>query len=205
MPTKDPAIDAYIQKAAPFAKPILTKIRALVHTACPAATETIKWGFPHFMHADAILCSMASFKNHCAFGFWKASLLRDPHGILHLTDKNSMGHFDRLSDVKDLPSDKIMIAYIKEAAGLNEEKIKPKARPRKPVAVLLEMPETLSAALKKNKKAQDNFNLMSPSRKNEYIEWIADAKTETTREKRIAQTMEWLKEGKSRNWQYQKT
>jgi uncharacterized protein YdeI (YjbR/CyaY-like superfamily) len=203
--SKNSAVDEYIQNAAPFAQPLLTKIRKLVHRACPDATETIKWGFPNFVFGDGILCSMAAFKNHCAFSFWKASLLKDDQRILKVKDKNSMGNLDKLHVIGDLPADKILIAYLKEAALLNENNIKPKSKARRSVAVPLNIPDYFSQALKKNKQAVVQFNQLSTSHQNEYIEWVAEAKTEPTRNKRLAQTIEWLQEAKSRNWQYQKT
>ncbi|HEY6899505.1 MAG TPA: DUF1801 domain-containing protein, partial [Puia sp.] len=116
--TLDPRIDAYIAKSANFAKPILERIRKLVHKAVPEATETIKWSMPFFELNGTILCNMAAFKQHCAFGFWNASQLKDTEGVLQIKDRNAMGHLDRLSSVKDIPADKIMIAYIREAAQL---------------------------------------------------------------------------------------
>src|SRR5690348_4880300 len=152
MPDMDPRVDAYIEKAAPFAKPILEKIRKLIFHACPEAEETIKWSFPNYEAYGSMLCSMAAFKEHCSFGFWKASLLQDKEGILHLADKNSMGHLNKLLSLKDLPPDKILLAYIKEASLLNKNNVKvakPKAAPKKEVPV----PKPLDAALKKSKKA----------------------------------------------------
>lgn len=204
MAATDPRIDAYIAKSAPFARPILEHLRELVHKACPDAGETIKWGFPHFEYNGAILCSMAAFKQHSVFGFWKASLMSDPEGILHVADKHSMGHFDRITSLKDLPADRTLIAYIKQAALLNEEGIKLPSRPPKAPKKELPMPAELASALKKNKKAKTVFDGFSPSHRHEYIEWITEAKTEATREKRIATTLEWLIEGKSRHWKYQK-
>src|SRR5579862_3100546 len=113
MSVTDPRVDVYIEKAAPFAKPILTRLRKLIFQACPEVIETIKWGFPNYEVYGSMLCNMAAFKEHCSFGFWKASLLKDPNDILHLADKHAMGHFDRLVSVKDLPADKILIAYLK--------------------------------------------------------------------------------------------
>src|SRR5882762_10487209 len=124
MATTDPRIDAYIAKAADFARPVLEHLRKLVHKACPGVQETMKWSFPHFEYGGAILCSMAAFKEHCVFGFWKASIMKDPEGILQIADRHSMGHFDRMTSRKDLPSDKILLAYIREAASLNEEGVK---------------------------------------------------------------------------------
>jgi uncharacterized protein YdeI (YjbR/CyaY-like superfamily) len=144
---------------------------------------------------------MAAFKEHCSFGFWKASLLKDPEGILALAERNSMGHLDKLTTVKDLPSDKILIAYLKEAALLNKNKVKvvkPKTAPKKDLPI----PDELAAAFKKNKKAQKAFEGFSPSQKREYIEWIIEAKTEETKMKRVATTVEWSAEGKTRNWKY---
>jgi uncharacterized protein YdeI (YjbR/CyaY-like superfamily) len=203
MSEMDPRVDAYIEKAAPFAKPILIKIRKLIYQACPEVEETIKWSFPNYEVYGSMLCNMAAFKEHCAFGFWKASLLKDPNGILHLADRNSMGHLDRLTSVKDLPSDKILLAYLKEAVLLNINKVKP-IKPKSPPKKELPQPKQLAAALKKNKKAFAGFEAFSPSQKREYIEWINEAKTEETLNKRVETTVEWSVEGKSRNWKYKK-
>jgi len=203
MKEMDPRVDAYIEKAAPFAKPILLKLRKLIYQACPDVKETIKWSFPNYEAHGAMLCSMASFKEHCSFGFWKASLLKDPDGILKLAEKNSMGHLDRLVSVKDLPSDKILIAYLKEAALLNENKVKV-VRKKTVAAKERPVPKSLAIALKKNKKASATFEGFSQSARNEYIEWIDEAKTDATLEKRLATTIEWLEEGKARHWKYQK-
>jgi uncharacterized protein YdeI (YjbR/CyaY-like superfamily) len=203
MPDTDPRVDAYIKKAASFAQPILIKLRKLIFQACPDAVETIKWSFPNYEAYGSMLCSMASFKEHCAFGFWKAALLKDKDDILHLAERNSMGHLDKLVSLKDLPSDRIIIAYLKEAALLNKNGVKldrPKSAPKKE----LPMPKPLAAALKKNKKASAVFEAFSPSNKREYLEWIIEAKTEETLNKRLATTIEWLEEGKSRNWKYKK-
>jgi uncharacterized protein YdeI (YjbR/CyaY-like superfamily) len=201
MSVTDPRVDVYIEKTAPFAKPILEKLRKLIFQACPEAVETIKWGFPNYEVYGSMLCNMAAFKEHCSFGFWKASLLKDPNNILHLAEKNAMGHFDRLQLVKDLPADKILTVYLKEAAMLNKNNVKikrSKSTPKKDLPI----PKELAAALKKNKKAATVFEALSPSHRREYIEWIVEAKTEETRNKRLATTLEWLVEGKSRNWKY---
>jgi uncharacterized protein YdeI (YjbR/CyaY-like superfamily) len=203
MPGVDPRIDAYIERAAAFAKPILIKLRKLIFQACPDAEEMIKWSFPNYEVHGSMLCSMAAFKEHCAFGFWKASLLKDPDGILHLAERNSMGHLERLSSVKDLPSDKILITYLKEAALLNKNNIKiarKKSAPGKELAV----PKALAAALKKNKKAMVTFEGFPPSQRREYIEWISEAKTDVTLDKRLTTTIEWLEQGKTRHWKYKK-
>jgi uncharacterized protein YdeI (YjbR/CyaY-like superfamily) len=204
MPATDARVDAYIAKSADFAQPILSHLRQLVHKGCPGVIETMKWSMPFFDYEGSPLCNMAGFKQHCSFGFWNASLLKDPEGILQVKDKNAMGHFDRITSLKDLPGDKILIAYIKEAALLNEKGIKKPGPAAKAPKAALPEPVELTAALKKNKKARMAFDAFPPSHRREYIEWITEAKTEATREKRIATTVEWLVEGKSRNWKYQK-
>ncbi len=202
MPTTDKRIDAYIEKKADFAKPILKHLRSVVHKACPDVVETIKWGMPFFDYKGSTMCAMPAFKEHCGFMFWKSKLMKDPEGILKITEKHGMGHFDRITSLKDLPSEKILIAYIKEAMRLNEENIK--LPPRKKADVkALEMPVDFAAALKQNKKAQNVFENFTPGKKKEYIEWIAEAKTETTKNKRIETAVEWIAEGKSRHWKYQ--
>jgi uncharacterized protein YdeI (YjbR/CyaY-like superfamily) len=203
MPEMDPRVDAYIEKAAPFAKPILMKLRKLIFRGCPEAKETIKWSFPNYEAYGGMLCSMAAFKEHCSMGFWKATLLKDQGGILHLADKNSMGHLNKLASTKDLPSDKILLSYIKEAALLNKNNVKvvrPKTAPKKE----LPLPKALATALKKSKKALTTFEAFPPSQRQEYIEWITEAKTDETLNKRLATTIEWLEEGKIRHWKYKK-
>jgi uncharacterized protein YdeI (YjbR/CyaY-like superfamily) len=201
--TTDPRIDEYIQKAASFAQPVLKHLRQLVHKACPEVKETMKWSFPHFEY-NGILCSMAAFKQHCSFGFWKASMMKDPEDVLKLVGKTAMGHFDKITSLKDLPSDKVLIAYIKEAMRLNEEGVKQPVKAKKTGKGEIPVPDELAIALKRNKKAQSTFDQFSPSHKREYLEWITEAKTDATREKRIQTTIEWLVEGKNRNWKYQK-
>ena len=203
MPGKDPRVDAYIEKSAPFAKPILIRLRKLIFQACPEVEETIKWSFPNYEVFGSVFCNMAAFKEHCAFGFWKAALLEDKKGILKRAERNSMGHLDRLTSLKDLPDDKVLVSYLKEAALLNKNNIK-LARPKKPPKKELPVPATLAAALKKNKKASTVFDSFSTSQRREYIEWITEAKTEETQARRLATTIEWLEEGKVRNWKYQK-
>jgi uncharacterized protein YdeI (YjbR/CyaY-like superfamily) len=192
----DPRVDAYIAKSADFAKPILLHLRKLVHTACPEVEETIKWSFPHFDY-KGMMCSMASFKGHCAFGFWKSSLVLDGDA-----DRNAMGHFGRITSLDDLPPDKTLVAYVKKAAALNAGGVKiekKRAAPRKPPKV----PADLAAALRTNAAARKTFDAFSPSHRREYIEWITEAKTDTTRAKRLQTTLGWLAEGKARNWKYE--
>src|SRR6478736_4987919 len=160
MPATDPRIDAYIEKKADFAKPILKHLRQLVHKACPDTQETIKWSMPFFDYKGGTMCAMAAFKEHCAFTFWKAKLMKDPEGILQVAERAAMGNFDRITSLKDLPSDKILIAYIKEAAKLNEENIKSTPKQKAPVGVL-EMPVDFASALKENKQAQAVFENFS--------------------------------------------
>lgn len=204
MANTDPRIDAYIQGSADFARPILEHLRQLVHKACPGVVETIKWSRPFFEYQGGILCNISAFKQHCTVGFWNASLLKDPAGVLHLKDKNAMGHFDRITSLKDLPGDKVLIALIKEAATLNEQGVKKPAPVKKAPKAPLPVPAALASALKKNKKAGEAFAAFPPSHQREYIEWVTEAKTEETRKRRIATTLEWLAEGKSRNWKYEK-
>ncbi len=202
MGKKDQRIDAYIGKSKDFAKPILRFIRATVHKACPEVEETMKWSFPHFDY-KGIMCSMASFKAHCVFGFWKAPLMKDPHKIMNKTGAGeAMGHFGRITSLTDLPNESVLVSYIKEAAKLNEEgvKIEKKPRPRKRLAVPLFFMESL----KKNKKAMETFANFSPSHKREYVEYVTEAKRDETRRQRMATTVEWLARGKARNWKYVK-
>jgi len=193
-------VDAYIGKSADFAKPILNHFRELVHEVCPDAVETIKWGFPHFDY-KGMMCNMAAFKEHCSIGFWKAALMKDTSLLEMAKSEAAMGHLGKLKSLRDLPPDKVLKAYIREAAQLNEDGVKVmKAKPSPKVPV--KVPAAFQKALRNNKKANSYFDSMSYSHRKEYIEWIAEAKTEPTRNKRISTAIEWLAEGKSRNWKY---
>jgi uncharacterized protein YdeI (YjbR/CyaY-like superfamily) len=198
MGTRDDRVDAYIAKSPEFARPILTHLRDLVHAACPDVEETMKWSRPHFLY-KGLLCGMSAFKEHCAFGFWNGSLVVKGNAD---EAKDGAGQFGRITQVADLPSKKILTGFIKEAMKLNDAGVKSPARtkPKTPREVIV--PDDLSAALRKSKKAQATFEKFPPSHKREYIEWITEAKTEATRTKRLTTTIEWLAEGKPRNWKY---
>lgn len=198
MPTTDPRIDAYIDKSQDFAKPILMHLRKLVHQACPQVVETMKWSMPSFGY-KGILCNFAAFKHHCSFGFWKQSLMKD----VTFPEKNAMGSFGRITSLNDLPSDATMKKLIKEAVWLNDEGIRVNKVVSKPTKAVV-VPDVLLEALAQNEKAAETFNDFPPSCRREYIEWVTEAKTESTRDKRLATAIEWLSEGKRRNWKYEK-
>ena len=200
MAKKDKAIDLYIAGSADFAKPILIHIRELVHAACPDVEEKMKWSFPHFDYKGEMMCSMASFKQHAVFGFWKATLMNDPILVEKAQSEVSMGHLGKLTSLKDLPSDKKLIRYIKEAMKLNEEGRKLVKKPISKSTYIV--PDYIVAILKKNRKAFAVFEAFSPSHKKEYAQWIDEAKTEATKEKRIAKTIEMLLENKTKHWNY---
>lgn len=201
MGKRDGRIDEYISKSADFAKPVLIHLRELVHKTCPGVEETMKWSFPHFDY-KGMLCHMASFKQHCAFGFWKAELMKDKALMQNAKSETAMGHLGKITSLKDLPSDKKMIAYIKEAMKLNDEGVKLPSRGKASQKKDVFMPHYFLKALKKNKTAFNVFDDFSPSHKREYVEWITEAKTEETRSRRIATAIEWMSEGKPRNWKY---
>lgn len=201
MPERDPRVTAYIKKQRPFAQPILSYLRDMVHEACPECEETLKWGAPAYMHYG-IVCITAGFKKHAAFVLWKGPLILNSKG--QRVDE-AWGHFGMIASLDDLPSKKTLISYIKKAVKLNEDDVKVSVRknPAKPKAVSVS-PE-LAKLLKKNRKARETFEAFSPSHKREYTEWITEAKREDTREKRLAKTIEMLEEGKHRQWKYQRS
>lgn len=201
MGKKDPRVDAYIARAAPFAKPILAHIRSAVHAGCPDVEEGMKWSFPHFMH-KGILCSMASFKEHCAFGFWKGSLLAGAGAGSRSSE--AMGQFGRIASLDDLPGEKKLIALVRKAAALNDKGVKVARKPKRAPRPAPKAPAEFLAALKGNKRALAAFEAFSPSHKREYIEWITEAKTGATRQRRMLTAIEWIAGGKSRNWKYER-
>lgn len=197
MAKKDPRIDAYISKAAPFAQPILKHLRKIVHAGCPDVEETMKWSFPHFDY-KGIMCGMAGFKHHCIFGFWKHELIF-PKGQNGKVDGTFRG---RITALTDLPNEKALLGYVRKAAALNDEGVKPPSRAKPKKKELLRIPNDFAAALKKNAKARKTFEDFSPSNKREYVEWVSEAKREETRQERLMTSIKWLAEGKPRNWKY---
>ena len=202
MGKRDPRVDAYIAKQKDFAKPILAHLRDVVHAACPDVEETLKWSSPFFDYKGQPMCNMAAFKEHAAFGFWKAPLIEGLGSKSENGVAGTAGHFGRLETVKDLPSKKVLTGFIKSAMKLNDEGVVV-ARPKTTEKAVGKVPPELAGALAKNKKAKATFDAFSPSHRREYVEWIAEAKREETRTKRAAQAVEWIAEGKQRNWKYQ--
>ncbi len=206
----DPRVDAYIAKSAPFARPILEHVRAVVHEACPDVEETIKWGMPSFVYGGGILCGMAAFKAHASFGFWKHALVVGEGGAADGGERVGMGSFGKLASVRDLPPKRQLVAYVKKAAALNAPGAKPapargaatKAAAKAPAKPLPVPTPEFAQALRRDKAASATFKAFSPSQQREYVEWIAEAKRVETRDRRIAQAIEWLAEGKPRNWKY---
>ena len=197
MPNKDPRVDAYIEKSADFAKPVLIHLRKLIHKASPKVSETVKWGMPAYEY-KGLVCGLAAFKQHCTFGFWKQKLL-DYDGFS--SEKTAMGSFGRITSKKDLPPDDVIVKLIQRAVELNEKGVK--TAKKAPAAKKdLTVPEDLKKALALDAAAKATFDSFSYSHKKEYVEWIEEAKTDATREKRLATTIEWLAEGKDRNWKY---
>jgi uncharacterized protein YdeI (YjbR/CyaY-like superfamily) len=193
----DPRIDAYIARQADFARPILEHLRKAVHEACPDCEETLKWSSPTFMYRGEMLASMAAFKAHATFGFWKGSLVVG-EGEAQMS---GMGQFGKLGAVADLPPPARLTELIKKAMKLTEEGVKaPRNKhPKAPFAV----PDDLRRAMDANQAAAATFDGFPPSCQREYVEWVTEAKREETRAKRLAQSIEWLAEGKKRNWKYE--
>ena len=194
--TTDPRIDAYIARAQPFAQPILKRIRAAVQAGCPDVTETIKWSMPAFEYKGP-LAGMAAFKAHCVFGFWKGALMKTaPKG----KEGDAMGQFGRFESIGDLPSEAALVKMVKEAVALNDAGVKvPRVTKAK---AALKTPSYMLAAIKKNSKAKKTYEAFSPSAQREYVEWITGAKTDETRDTRLATAVGWMAEGKQRNWKY---
>ena len=194
---RDPRIDAYIAKARPFAQPILSHLRTIVHSACPDVQETIKWGMPFFEYQGRIMGSMAAFKAHASFGLWRMG----DDGPAKV-DKDGMGQFGKLSCIADLPSDADLTAFIHKAMALIEQG--PAPRGKKNTKPELAVPDELAAALAQAPAAKAYFGTLAPSHRRDYNEWIGEAKRPETRARRAAQAVVWLAEGKTRNWKYQR-
>ncbi|MEO8069806.1 MAG: YdeI/OmpD-associated family protein [Acidobacteriota bacterium] len=198
MPRKDPRIDAYIRRAAPFAQPILTHLRRVVHEGCPDVEEDLKWSFPHFDY-KGMLCSMAAFKQHARLGFWKGALLAQqglPKG-----DETALAHFGHITCLADLPGDKALLRIVRAAAKLNDDGVRiERTKPIKSVDI--PVPDAFMTRLRADQTVMTAFEALSPSHRREYVDWIVEAKTGATSTRRIDTALEWIAHGKSRNWKY---
>lgn len=195
--THDPRVDAYIAKSASFAQPILTHVRTVVHAASPEIVETIKWSMPFFDYKSSPLASMAAFKAHAAFGFWR----RDGAGPADEA-AGAMGQFGKLTNIADLPDEAALTAMIHQAMALIDagaKTVRPPKHPKPEIA----MPDDLRSALDAAPEAAKHFASFPPGAQREYIEWVVDAKQPATRAKRIGQAVEWCADGKRRHWKYQ--
>lgn len=196
MPTLDPRIDAYLASAPEFARPILARLRQDVHAACPDVVETIKWSRPHFMLDGKLLCGMSAFKAHCAFGFW-AREGAEP------AQPGAMGDFARITTAAELPGRAEMRRRIRAAGALLQAGAPRAARPERAPRPTLDMPADFGAALDAVDAARRHYDAFPPGKQRDYLEWVLQARREDTRARRIAQAVEWLAEGKSRNWKYE--
>jgi len=197
------AVDAYIHKSGEFAQPVLAYLREVIHAGAPGVVEAIKWSMPFFVYKGVILGNMAAFKAHCSFGLWGAGAVEVLRGD-GVAQGGNMGSFGKITSIKDLPPRTKLVGYVKLAKKAIDDGDHTKAWSRPKVAKPeAEVPEVLVAALKKNKAAAKKFEAMTPGCKREYCEWIAEAKREETKEKRVATALEWITEGKSRNWKYE--
>jgi uncharacterized protein YdeI (YjbR/CyaY-like superfamily) len=193
----DPRIDAYIDRQAAFAQPILRHLRAIVREACPECEETLKWSSPSFVYKGKILAGFAAFKAHATFGYWSGGqvLEADPR------QASAMGQFGRLASLDDLPPRATLIALTRKAMTLIDDGVKPVRN--KTVKAPFSVPQDLRAAIDAVPAAKATFDAFPPSCQREYVEWVTEAKRDETRAKRLAQTVEWLAEGRRRNWKYE--
>jgi uncharacterized protein YdeI (YjbR/CyaY-like superfamily) len=207
MGSKNPLIDEYISNARPFARPILKRIRKLVHKAHSEINEELKWSFPNFTYRGKIICHMAAFKEHCAFGFWFSSMLDDPDKVLvDKEKKGGMGSVGRLTGPDDLPDEDVLAGFIMQSLQMVDQgmSLANRGQRRRGADARISVPTDLKELLNKNKVALNVFNNFSNTHRKEYIQWVEEAKADTTRQKRLKTALEWISEGKPRNWKYMK-
>lgn len=200
---RNPKVDDYIAASETFARPVLAHLRDLIHRHCPEVAEAIKWGIPHFSYAGEIMCMLAAHSSHCSFTFWKEAIMTDPRLRANPGVPAVKRYMGKITSLGDLPDDTQLAAYLKEAMDLNEKGAKLPPREAK-ARQDIEIPERFAERLASKPAAQAVFESKSASFRKEYLTWIADAKTEGTRDKRIDEALAWIAEGKSRFWKYQK-
>lgn len=204
MPATDPRVDAYVAVAPDFARPILAHLRDLVHQAVPDAVETMKWSRPHFEH-HGLLAAMWAFRAHVAFALWRAAEVGASAAGADAVGADGMGQFGRIRRLEDLPPDERLVEWLRAAARLNEAGPRRRAAASKATARSMpNVPGDLRAALASSAAARATFEGFPPSHRREYLEWIVGAKRPETRARRVAQAVEWMAEGRGRNWKYER-
>ena len=193
---RDPRIDAYIDKAGEFARPVLRHFRELVHATVEGVDEAVKWGMPHFTHKGKNIAGMAAFKAHCAVMI---------HGAGRQSEAEGMGSYGKIASLEDLPDDAELATKLVEARERIDTAGSAVKRPakREPKAEL-PVPQDFDAALRENPRALSTFEAFPPSQRREYVAWVSEAKQDATRAKRLSTAIEWLAEGKRRNWKYER-
>ncbi|MBX3659873.1 MAG: YdeI/OmpD-associated family protein [Ramlibacter sp.] len=200
---RSPKVDEYLANSAEFARPILEHLRKILHAHCPELVEEIKWGIPHFDYKGEMMCMFAAYKSHCSFTFWKQSIMTDARLKKNPDLPAAKRFMGKLTSVSDLPPEAELVALLRQAMTLNEQGVK--LSPRKPAPLTeIEIPGYFAERLADNSNARAIFESKSDSFRKEYVVWITDAKTESTRNKRIEESLAWIAEGKSRFWKYQK-
>ena len=196
-----PTVDDYIANAEAFAQPILMHLRKLLHKTCPGVVEEIKWGIPHFDYHGEMMCMLAAYTKHCSFSFWKESIMSDTRLKANPSKQAAKRYLGKITALPDLPPDRELVAFIKEAMDLNERGVK--LLPREPTTPKeIAFPQYLAERLDAHPKAKAVFESKAPSFRKEYLIWITDAKTEATRKKRVDEALAWIAEGKGRFWKY---
>ena len=196
---KKPTFDEYINNSEEFARPILIYLRELIHRTCPAITEEIKWNFPCFVYKGSNHVYMAGFKKHATYGFWLAKEMSDSDGVFVFGEKTGMGNFGKLTTIEDLPNKEVLRNYLLEAMDLIDRGVKIHSAKKE---IKIKENRALLQALETNSSSKIHFQEFPPSQQKDYHEWINEAKTDSTSAKRIAQAIEWISEGKPRNWKY---
>ena len=160
--------------------------------------ETLKWSAPSFTLDGKILLMMAAFKAHAALNFWRGQELRGEEA-----KGEAMGQFGKLMSIADLPPDAEFDKLIREAAALAATAPPPRKVKHEPKPTADIHPD-FAEALDDHPQAKAVLDGFPPSARRDYVDWIAEAKQESTRAKRIATAIEWLGEGKKRHWKYEK-
>jgi uncharacterized protein YdeI (YjbR/CyaY-like superfamily) len=195
--SRDTQVDTYIARQAEFARPILEHLREVVHGACPECEEALKWSMPAFLYKGKQLAGMAAFKAHASFGFSQCGDVIDPGSV----KEGAMGQFGRLTGIADLPPPERLAGMVRAAMRAIDTGAKTRRQTR--TRPELATPDDLAAALAANEAARATYQAFPPGCRREYLEWVVEAKRPQTRARRIAQAVEWMAEGKKRNWKYE--
>jgi hypothetical protein len=194
-------INQYMAELPEWQRRMLVRLRQLIHEAAPEVEEAWRWDKPHFDNAG-IMVGLCAFKEHVAVWFHKGALLKDTKKLFEATARTEeKGMRAYKLHEGDKINEAAFLDLVKQAVAVNDKGTK--LREAKPTKKALVVPEDLEQVLRKDPTAWANWEAFPVGHRRAYVEWVTDARQEETRKRRIAQSLEKIREGEQQEERHQ--